>query len=183
MSPQRTKYTYEEFLEITKDVDRAEFIDGEIIMQATPTAQHQSIVLNIASEFRSFFLGKECRPYIAPFDIIFEDRHEEIRRVQPDISIICGHNLINENQFKGVPRLIVEVVSPSNASEDYVKKLNLYMRFGVEEYWIVSPKNRTIQIFNLENEVYGEPKIYFENDLVKSNIFENLSIELMKIFE
>jgi Uma2 family endonuclease len=152
-------------------------------MQATPTAQHQSIVLNIASEFRSFFLGKDCRPYIAPFDIILEDGNVEIKRVQPDISIICGHNLTNENQFKGVPSLIVEVVSPSNSSDDYIKKLNLYMRFGVKEYWIVSPKNRTIQMFNLENEVYGEPKKYFENDIVKSSIFEKLSIELKRIFE
>ncbi len=123
------------------------------------------------------------RPYIAPFDIILEDSQEEAKRVQPDISVICGYNLINENQFKGVPRLIVEVVSPSNASDDYVKKLNLYMRFGVEEYWIVSPKNKTVEIFNIENGVYGEPKIYFENDLVKSNVFDSFSIELKKIFE
>jgi Uma2 family endonuclease len=183
MLPQRKRYTYEEFLQITKDIDRSEFIDGEVIMQATPTAQHQSIVLNIASEFRNFFSGKDCKPYIAPFDVILEDGNEEVKRVQPDISVICGHNLINENQFKGVPSLIVEVVSPSNASNDYVKKLNLYMRFGVEEYWIVSPKNRTIQMFNLENGLYGEPIIYFQNDIVKSNIFENLSIELKRIFE
>lgn len=183
MLPQRKVYTYKEFLEITKDIDRAEFIDGEIIMQATPTAQHQSIVLNIASEFRSFFSGKNCRPYIAPFDIILEDENEETKRVQPDISIICGHNLINENQFNGVPSLIVEVVSPSNASDDYVKKLNLYMRYGVEEYWIVSPKNRTIQIFNLEAGVYGEPQIFFEKDLVKSKIFDGLTIELKTIFQ
>lgn len=183
MLPQRKTYTYEEFLKITKDVERAEFIDGEIIMLATPTAHHQSIVLNIASEFRNFFSGKECKPYIAPFDIILEDSNEETRRVQPDISIICGHNLKNENEFKGVPRLVVEVVSPSNASDDYVKKLNLYMRFGVEEYWIVSPKNKTIQIFNLENGLYAEPVIYFESDLIKSNIFNNLSIELKRIFE
>jgi Uma2 family endonuclease len=183
MLPQRKRYTYEEFLEITKDIDRAEFIDGEIIMQATPTAQHQSIVLNIASEFRNFFLNKNYRPYIAPFDIILQDETEEIRRVQPDISVICGRNLTNENQFKGVPSLIVEVVSPSNASDDYVKKLNLYMRFGVEEYWIVSPKNRTIQMFNLENGVYGEPKIYLGEDIVKSGIFEDLSVELKRIFE
>lgn len=181
--PKRKTYTYKEFLEITKDIERAEFIDGEIIMQATPTAQHQSIVLNIASEFRNFFSGKDCRPYIAPFDIILEDGYEETKKVQPDISIICGQNLINENEFKGVPQLIVEVVSPSNASDDYVKKLNLYMRFGVEEYWIVSPKNKTIQIFNLENGVYGEPIIYFENDLIKSGVFQGLSIELKRIFE
>ena len=53
-----------------------------------------------------------------------------------------------ENEYKGVPTLIVEVVSPSNDSDDYVKKLNLYMRFGVKEYWIVSPKNKKVGITN-----------------------------------
>lgn len=182
MLAENKKYTYQEFIEITKDMERAEFIDGEIIMQATPTAQHQSIILNIASEFKSALKNKKCRPYIAPFDIILENSNEETKRVQPDISIICNEVLTTENEYKGVPTLVVEVVSPSNASDDYIKKLNLYMRFGVEEYWIVSPKNKTIEIFKLEDGIYGEPKILSKNDVVESEIFEEISIPLEDIF-
>ena len=131
MLAENRKYSYEEFLEITKNIERAELIDGEIILQATPTAQHQSIVRNIASEFRNALKNKPCRPYIAPFDIIFESQTEDTNRVQPDISIICNQNLSAENEYRGAPTIIVEVVSPSNASDDYIKKLNLYMRFGI----------------------------------------------------
>lgn len=182
MLAETRKYTYKEFLEITKDVERAEFIDGEIIMQATPTAQHQSIVLNIASEFKNALKNKSCRPYIAPFDVIFKISSEETKRVQPDISVICNENLTTENQYEGVPILIVEVVSPSNASHDYIKKLNLYMRFGIKEYWIVSPKNKTVEIFELEDDVYGEPKILSKNDIVESGIFKEISISIEDIF-
>lgn len=182
MLAENKKYTYQEFLEMTKNIERAEFIDGEIIMQATPTAQHQSIVLNIASEFKNALRNRKCKPYIAPFDIILERANEDIKRVQPDISIICNENLTTENKYKGVPTLVVEVVSPSNASDDYIKKLNLYMSFGVREYWIVSPRNRTIEIFKLEDDSYGEPEISSKNDIVGSGVFNEIKIPLEDIF-
>lgn len=182
MLAESRKYTYEEFVEITKNIERAEFIDGEIIMQATPTAQHQSIILNIASEFKRALKSKACRPYIAPFDVVLESDNEETKRVQPDISIICGKQLTTENQYIGVPTLVVEVVSPSNASDDYIKKLNLYMRVGVKEYWIVSPKNKTVEIFQLENGVYGEPKILSKSDIVESEILKEIRISIEDIF-
>lgn len=182
MLAENQKYSYEEFLHITQDMERAEFIDGEIILQATPTAQHQSIVLNIASEFKQALKGSQCKPYIAPFDVILERDLEEPKRVQPDVMIICNENLNYENQYKGVPTLIVEVVSPSNASDDYIKKLNLYMRFGVKEYWIVSPRNKTVEIFKLEAGVYGEPTIYSKDDIIKASMFEEFNISLMDIF-
>lgn len=179
------KYTYEEFLKITRDIERAEFIDGDIILQATPTAEHQNIVLNIASEFKKFFKGKTCKPYIAPFDIILEKENEETKRVQPDVFVICDSFDNTKNQYNGVPSLVVEVVSPSNASDDYIKKLNLYMKFGVKEYWIVSAKNKNVLMFNLNEETkcYDEPILYSRDDKVKSIIFEGLCIDLKSIFE
>jgi len=81
------KYTYEEFLRITKDMERAEFIDGEIILQATPTLQYQNIVGNLLFEFKQYFKGKTCKPFIAPFDIILEKKNEETKRVQPDVFV------------------------------------------------------------------------------------------------
>lgn len=179
------KYTYKEFLEITKDLERVEFIDGEIILQATPTAQHQNVVLNIASEFKNHFKGNTCKPYVAPFDIILEKENQEPKRVQPDVFVICDSFDTSKNEFNGVPTLVVEVVSPSNASDDYIKKLNLYMKFGVKEYWIVSPKNKNVMIFVFDEDAqaYGEPAIYSKDDIVSSNIFNDLSMELKSIFE
>lgn len=179
------KYTYQEFLEITKDIERAEFIDGEIILQATPTLQHQNIIGNLLFEFKKYFKGKICKPFIAPFDIILKKENEEIKRVQPDLFILCDDFDISKNEFYGVPTLIVEVVSPSNASDDYIKKLNLYMKFGVKEYWIISPKNQNVHIFvfNKETKTYNEPIVYFKDDIVNSTLFDGLSMELKSIFD
>jgi len=81
------KYTYQEFLEITKNIERVEFIDGEILLQATLTAQHQNIVENLFFEIKTYFKGEKCKPFIAPFDIILEKQNQEINRVQPDGSL------------------------------------------------------------------------------------------------
>jgi Uma2 family endonuclease len=180
--PNKAKYTYEEFLQITKDMDRAEFIDGEIILQATPTADHQRILGRLFIALTNYFKGSKCEPFMAPFNVILRENDEDIKRVQPDLFIICDEKLYTENQYEGVPPLIIEIVSPSNASDDYIRKPNLYMKFGVKEYWIVSPKNRTIEVFSLEEGVYGEPTIYFKDKTLKSALFEELQINLAEVF-
>lgn len=179
------KYTYEEFLKVTKDIERVEFIDGEIILQAPPTLQHQNIVGNLFFEFKQYFKNKTCKPFIAPFDIILEKKNEETKRVQPDVFVLCNNFDISKNEFNGVPTLIVEVVSPSNASDDYIKKLNLYMKFGVPEYWIVSSKNKNIHVFVFDEvtQSYNEPILYLKDDIVASTIFSGLNVELKNIFD
>ena len=42
--------------------------------------------------------------------------------------------------------MIVEVVSPFNPRNDYIKKLSLYEEFKVKEYWIVNPMEKNIHI-------------------------------------
>ncbi len=185
MLPKAQKYTYEEFLEITKDVERAEFIDGEIIYQATPTLRHQRILGNLLFEFKQYLKGKSCEPFIAPFDIILKKENEEVKRVQPDLFVLCGDKPLDKNEFNCIPTLVIEILSPSNASDDYIRKLNLYMRFQVSEYWIVSPKSKTITVysFDIEIEAYSEPIVYSKDDFVSSILYNDLSIELKSIFE
>lgn len=55
------------------------------------------------------------------------------------------------------------------------------MRFGVQEYWIVSPKNKGIQVFVLENGNYGEPTSYYD-EIIKSTVFNDMEINLENIF-
>ena len=88
-----------------------------------------------------------------------------------------------DNNYTGVPALIVEILSPSTAWIDISKKLELYQNFGVKEYWIISPKNSNVQVFNLnEDNVYDEPIIYYKHSMVQSNIFTNLNLDLKELF-
>ena len=73
--------------------------------------------------------------------------------------------------------MIVEVISPSNSRDDYVKKLNLYEQFKVTEYWIVNPIKKNILVYVLNDKGYDMPDMYTFNDKVKVNIYDNLEID------
>jgi Uma2 family endonuclease len=185
MLPEKNKISFEEFLEIDMKSDELmEFIDGEIYLQASPSTIHQRISRKLSTVFDIYFRGKECEPFIAPFDIILANEKKRAKhKVIPDISIICDKSGLNDKNYIGAPALIVEILSPSTAWVDISKKLELYQSFDVREYWIISPKNSNAQVFKLnEDGVYDEPTIYYKEDIVTSNIFGDLSLELKDIF-
>ncbi|MEA4902891.1 Uma2 family endonuclease [Desulfitobacterium sp.] len=185
MIPNKQPISYEEFLELDQDDDNLEFIefiDGKIYLQSAPSVIHQTVVTNLSTEFGIYFKGKECRHFVAPFDVVFEN-NENTHRVQPDLTVICDKNGLNENNYKGVPILVVEVLSPSTASKDYIQKMDLYMGFGVQEYWIVSPKSQTVEVFFLkEDGTYSEPIVFSKDDVVRSGVLSELEIRLSDIF-
>lgn len=80
--------------------------------------------------------------------------------------------------------MIVEILSPSNESHDLVTKMNLYQRFGVNEYWIVNPKIKTVSIYKL-NEVglYEQFGVYKNAEEFCSATFNELEINLRNVFE
>lgn len=186
MLPRENKLSFEAFLEMESKSDNfLEFIDGKIYLQASPSTIHQRISRKISTIFDIYFSDKECEPFVAPYDIILKNDDEMTQnKVIPDLSVICDKSGLNEKNYIGVPALIVEILSPSTAWIDISKKLELYQRFGIKEYWVISPKNSNVQIFNLNEEgFYNEPIVYYKDDTVKSNIFENLDIKLDHIFK
>lgn len=50
--------------------------------------------------------------------------------------------------------LIVEIISPSSGYRNRVEKRDIYQRYGVQEYWLVDPQEKLIEIFTLENGRY-----------------------------
>ena len=103
--------------------------------------------------------------------------------VEPDISVVCDGDKLDEYGCKGAPDLIVEVLSPSTQRYDQLVKLNLYQQAGVREYWIADPDNTTVRVmvrrdggFLQIHEVYGR------EDVAKVNVLDGCFVELMKIF-
>lgn len=184
MIPNTKKYTYKEFLEMTKDVEGAEFINGRIFYMApSPSTEHQEISFRLLMELGDYFQDQACGVYHAPYDIVFENEDTgEKEIVQPDITIICDRSKLTPKHYKGVPAAVIEILSPATAAKDTIEKMNLYMRFGVKEYWIVKPKSKVVEIYTLEGEIYTEPTVYAKDDTVESYLFEGLRIQLEKIF-
>lgn len=179
------KATYEEFLQLQlESEERYEYIDGEIYLLASPRTAHQIALSELFVIFHSFFQGKKCRPMIAPYDIELRRSTDNINIVQPDIMIICDlEEKLNENDYyKGVPSLVVEVLSSSTKRMDMIKKLDLYMSCGVQEYWIVNPDNKEVTVHLFENNNLSNNTTFKNDEAVKSFIFDGLKAEIKRIF-
>lgn len=139
-------YTIEDWDNLPEDV-QAELIEGKLYFLSTPMVVHQELVISLSSEFKAFVQSNQgkCRIVPAPVGVrLFLDDHT---MVEPDISVICNRDHISPKRINGAPDLVVEILSPSNRKYDMVKKLELYERAGVKEYWIVDPEKRRVMVY------------------------------------
>jgi len=177
--------SYEEFLELTKDTEkRYEYIDGEIFPQASPKTAHQVALAKLFGLFYNWFQGKNCTPLVAPYDITLKRTPENINVVQPDIMVICDleEKLDKNDYYKGVPALVVEILSEDTRSKDLIKKLDLYMSCDVREYWIVNPLNKEITVYLFADKDISASITYRKPETAQSYIFNGLSVQLDRIF-
>ncbi|MDQ7822783.1 MAG: Uma2 family endonuclease [Candidatus Eremiobacteraeota bacterium] len=183
----RKPFTYGDYLSCP-DEGRFEVLEGTLYaMTPAPSRMHQKILLALASKFYNYFEGKLCEVYCAPFDVRLAGEGEKdgdiTTVVQPDIAVVCDRAKLDEKGCLGSPDLIIEISSPQTASYDYIKKLSLYEKHGVKEYWIVSQADMTLMIFKLqENKEYGKPEIYSRDDTVRPGLFSDLAIDMREVF-
>lgn len=178
--PKAASYTYDDYL-TWPDGKRYELIDGVPYMLAAPSSSHQEIVANLIAELVFYLKGKTCKAFPAPFDVRLNADAADDTVVQPDISVICDPDKLDERGVKGAPDMIVEIISPSTAQRDQVVKFNQYLAAGVREYWIISPEARSTQVYLLENGKYIA-QVYDDTATVSVHILEDCQINLADVF-
>ena len=156
---------------------RYEVYDGVLKAMASPSQAHQTILLELAAIFRTFFRGKRgpCQPYLSPFDVKLKDKPPII--VQPDLMVICDKSKLDGKRCNGAPDFVIEVVSPSNPRDDYIHKLILYARYGTREYWIVDPLRKHILVYNLEGISESTDDAFWEDGFVEGNLEKDNVLE------
>lgn len=178
---ERKKYTYDDYLKTPED-KRYELIEGELIMTPSPVTYHQWISKNILYELERFVREKKIgRVFGAPCDVYFDEENV----FQPDILFISNERtaIIGEKNIQGAPDFVVEVLSEGTAYRDLVKKKRLYAQFGVKEYWIVDPWEKTVEIYLNKEKTFSLQKSYLQNDILESPIVTGLKIKLSDVFE
>jgi Uma2 family endonuclease len=182
------KFTYQDYLG-WPDEERWEILDGEAFnMTPAPSRTHQGVLGALFNTFYTYLEDKSCEVYVAPFDLrLPEGDQSEIditTVVQPDLTVICDPAKLDDKGCLGSPDLIIEIISPSTAARDYIKKLALYERWQVPEYWIVHPIDKTVMVFQLnDHREYGKPRIYAGEDQIQVGLFPDLVIDLRKVFK
>ena len=159
--------------------ERAELIDGQIYYMAPPSRKHQDVLLFLHLAIGNYINQNngKCKVYPAPFAVfLFADNSKYL---EPDISVICDNNKLNDNGCNGAPDWVIEIVSPSSRPMDYYTKLSLYRSAGVREYWIVDPIKLIILVYDMEHD--AAPAVYSFADTVKVNIYDDLWIDFTKL--
>ncbi|MCI9446597.1 MAG: Uma2 family endonuclease [Lachnospiraceae bacterium] len=173
--PQEKTYTTKDIYALP-DGQRAELIDGRMYMMAPPRRIHQELVSQFTKVIGQHIDAHHgvCKVYPAPFAVFLnaDDRNY----VEPDISVICDKDRLDDYGCSGAPDWIIEIVSPSTARLDYGIKLFKYRTAGVREYWIVNPLTRTANIYDLEHD-RGTSQYSF-GDNIPVCIFDNFSINI-----
>ncbi|MBN6205915.1 Uma2 family endonuclease [Ralstonia pickettii] len=178
--------TVKEYFQIRENNEALlEYIDGIIYMSPSPSTKHQRISSRIQIKFGNFLEGKDCEVFPAPYDIELKtDLTKGTKIVIPDLSIICDKSGFTDARYVGVPELIVEILSPSNQSHDVITKLNIYMEYGVKEYWIVNPMLNTITVYALNDEkMYEQYDMKTDTGTITSKFLDGFHLDSEYIFK
>ena len=173
-------YTEEDYYNLPENV-RAELIDGQIYYMAAPSRIHQEILMFLSNTIFNYLNSKKgpCKVYPAPFAVkLFSDDDKNV--VEPDISVICDPNKLTDRGCTGAPDWIVEIISPTTSSHDYIRKLNLYAGAGVREYWIVNPIDQSVWVYSLEQDKFKAIAYTLQNK-IKVNIYDDLWIDFTEL--
>lgn len=172
---QEKTYTIDDIYALPEG-QRAELIDGRIYNMAPPNTMHQRILMNLSGEIREHIKkhAGDCEVFPAPFAVFLSQ--DDRNYVEPDISVICDKDKINDKGCSGAPDWIIEIISPSTERVDYGIKLFKYRTAGVREYWIVNPITRTVNVFDFEHD--EKTKQYSFDDIIPVCIYRDLNIHI-----
>lgn len=171
-----------------------EKINGVIYnMSPAPGYRHGIINGNIYAIIKQGLKNSLCLVFMENLDFKY---HPDINDdyLCPDIMVICDRNHLKGSSYSGIPKFIAETLSPSTAKRDKSEKKDIYEKAGVEEYWIVSPQGKSVEIYYLEDGKYILEQSYIlQNDKEEDHYnaeteitlkaFPHIKITLADIFD
>ncbi len=158
-----------------------QLVEGDLLLNPAPIPLHQIISRNL--EFLLFEYARRTgcgEIFYAPVDV-FLSPHDV---VQPDICLVLAANLrrISGRGIEGAPDLVVEVLSPGTESLDRGAKLKLYARAGVRELWLLDPRTRRTEIYDLERDPEKPCSVLGREENASSRLLPGFAADLKEVF-
>lgn len=164
-------YTLAEFEAMPREEGwNYELIDGLVLMSPRHSIEHQNIAGNIYFELRNALKDLPCKP-IQEVDLVLENNN-----LIPDLMVICNDKLEGK-RYEKPPLIVIEIISPTSASRDHITKRRKYEQLGIREYWIVSPDEKCVTVFNY---ALSTEEMYCEGQ-VMSAVLPEVKIDLHHI--
>jgi Uma2 family endonuclease len=181
--PAQGEWTYEDYLRLPDDGWRYEVLKGVLHMTAAPAPRHQAALRNLTVGIVRYLESNPLgQVYFAPIDVFLPGALAT--PCQPDLFFLSNERLglVSERGIEGAPDLIAEVLSPSNWLDDRRTKFEIYAEAGVREYWLLDPKEKTMEVFSLENGAYALLGKFVPGERACSRILTGFAPAVAEIF-
>lgn len=178
------------------DYVRCEQLDGVVYDMPHADHRHGDININVGYAIKSKLLKGPCKVYIENLDLAYNQYNDDEKKrtdfLSPDVMIACDKSLLKGGLYYGVPKFVLETVSPSSVKRDRDTKFKIYEALGVSEYWIINPRGELL-IYYLNDGKYYLKDVFMYCDDIESNDynvgqvvalreFPNISMTLGDIF-
>jgi len=176
------RMSYSDLQQMPEDGRRFELYDGELFEMSGPILLHQAIANNLKRIIEDATAKLGGISFIAPFDVVFS----EFDVVMPDVIFLRQarrHLLDLRGPARAVPDLAIEVLSPSTRSNDRGRKMKMFARYGVNEYWIADPDASQLEVWTLESGSYTLVQRASNDDVVRSPLLEPFTFPSNRAFQ
>ena len=175
------RVSYADLERAPEDGHRYELHNGEVLVVPSPVPRHQIVAQNLWRLLDAYASAHGGLAVIAPIDIVFS----QYDVVQPDVVFFTAsrrHLVQLDAPIRHAPDLVVEVLSPATAATDRGRKMQMFARYGVPEYWIVDPIAETIEICMLAETGYLPAQEALALESVQSATLPDLALHPSKVF-
>jgi Uma2 family endonuclease len=176
-----SRVTFAELQEWPDDGRRYELYDGEVIVVPSPFLRHQRVAMHIEAILLEYERAAGGIVVLAPLDIVFSEHNV----LQPDVVFFRAerrHLVKDWEVTRAEPDLAVEVLSRGTEARDRGRKMQLFARFRVPEYWLVDPLENTLEIYTLDDEAYRLAITADETQDVHSPTLPGLAFQTARLF-
>ena len=181
MELQRRRVSYDDLAQMPEDGRRYELYDGEISVVPSPILLHQVVAMRLWRILDDHAAQAGGLAVASPMDVVFSSYDV----VQPDIVFLTAESMRTvsmRDRVRQPPDLAVEVLSPATASNDRGRKMRMFQRYGVPEYWIVDPIAQTIEIYRLAESAYEQAGTFSGSEPMRSVGLQDLTLVAASVF-
>jgi len=139
------RVTREEYLDLEDDGFLYDMIEGVLYVTPSGSYEHGGACGEFYFFLRLYLKRNNLGTITQETDVLLPDGGDVLR---PDLSFILHENRkIIKVHIHGAPDLICETLSDSTAKRDLGIKAERYLSNGVKEYWIVDPRDKSMQVW------------------------------------
>ncbi len=177
------KYTVEE---VSQMENHAELVDGKLIITDKTTVTHQRAVRKIVQALEQFIDGNNgnCEIFAENIALYCNELCDSIDNFfLPDVMSVCDKSGVKDDGVHISPRFVAEVTSVSTRSQDYIEKMAIYSKIGVDEYWVVDIQRKIVVRYLKDNGFIPEVVSQSLSSSIPVHSYPSLKIDLSDIFE